>query len=272
MINGVICRRYSPDPLLDPVTVPIIPPGQRLQTLQEYHNTPSACHLSQPKTLSKLRKEAYWVNMARDVLRYCAECVKCQESKLPKPQKAPMCNVPIGRPWQMIAVEVPVSNHNNRYLLVIQDYFTKWAEAIPLPNQTAELITKEIVKLFSTFGIPDILHSDQGRNFESSLLRQTLEAFGVSKSRTTAYHPQGDGMVECLNRSLLQMLRAFVEQQEEWEKFLPLVLHTYRTAPHSSTGISPFMLMFGCEPKPAVMEASEKVLSQDHTRHFCNLG
>ncbi len=85
----------------------------------------------------------------------------------------------------MVAVdilEVPVSYGNNRYLLVVQDYFTKWPEPIPLPDQTASRITNALVKLFATLGLPDILHSDQGRNFESMILRQTLEAFGISKS------------------------------------------------------------------------------------------
>ena len=82
------------------------------------------------------------------------------------------------------------------YILVIQDYFTKWAEAIPMANQTATTITRELVKVFSNYDLPEILHSDQGRNFESSLLQQTLDAFGITKSQTTAYHPQGDGMVE----------------------------------------------------------------------------
>ena len=112
----------------------------------------------------------------------------------------------------MIAVdilEVPISSNNNRYLLVIQDYFTKWAEAISLPDQTATRITTELIKLFFTHKHPDILHSDQGRNFESTILAQTLQAFGVTKSRTTAYHPQGDGMVERFNRSLLQPLLSF---------------------------------------------------------------
>ena len=98
-------------------------------------------------------------------------------------------------------LEVPVSQYNNRYLLVIrQDYMTKWAEAIPIPNQTAARITAELIKVFSRYGIPDILHSDQGRNFESTILLQTLEAFGVTKSYTTAYHPAGDGLVERFNR------------------------------------------------------------------------
>ena len=106
----------------------------------------------------------------------------------------------------------------------------------------------DLVKLFSAFGLPKILNSDQGRNFESILLRQTLEAFGIRKTHTTAYHPQGDGMVERFNRSLLQLLRTYIDKQEEWEQYLPLVLYTYRLAKHSSTGVSPFLLMFGRQP------------------------
>ena len=145
--------------------------------------------------------------MSVDVEKYCRECVICQRCKLSSPQKAPLSSVPIGKPWEMVAVnvlQVPTSYQNNRYLLVIQDYFTKWVEVIPMPDQTAVRITNELVKLFSTFGLPQIVHSDQGKNFESTVLKQTLEAFGISKSRTTAYHPQGDGLVERFNCSLLQ--------------------------------------------------------------------
>ena len=152
--------------------------------------------------------------MNKDVEVYCRKCYTCQETKPPAPMKAPLISRPIGRLRQMVSVdilEVPISSRENRYLLVVQDYFTKWPEAIPLKDQTASSITSELVQLFSMFAIPEVIHSDQGRNFESSLLRQTLDAFGIEKSRTTDYHPQGDGMVECLNRSLLQMLRAYVQ-------------------------------------------------------------
>lgn len=172
------------------------------------------------------------------------------------PSRAPLTNLPIGRPWQMVAIDilqVPVSTNNNKYLLVIQDYFTKWADAIPLQNQRAATISAEMVKVFCTYGIPDIVHSDQGQNFESTVFHQTLKAFGVEKSRTTAYHPEGDGMVERFNRSLLQLLRTYVEKEEEWESHLPLALYAYRTAVHSSTGVSPFMLMYGREPSSGVL-------------------
>ena len=76
-----------------------------------------------------------------------------------------------------------------------------------------------------------------------------MEAFGINKRRTTAYHPQCDGLVEHVNRSLLQLLRAYVEENYEWERYLSLVLYAYRTAVHTSTGVSPFVLMFGREPR-----------------------
>ena len=117
-----------------------------------------------------------------------------------------------------------------------------------MPDQTARRITKELIHIFSTYGAPWVMHSNQGRNFESTILAQTLEAFRVTKSRTTAYHPQADGIVYNFNRSLLQLLRSYVNSQSGWEYYLPLVLYAYHTATHISTGVSPFLLMFGRSP------------------------
>ena len=81
--------------------------------------------------------------------------------------------------------------------------------------QTASRITNELIKFSCTYGPPQILHSDQGRNFESAIFTQVLDAFGICKSRTTPYHPQGDGMVERFNRTLLQLLRTYVTTQDD---------------------------------------------------------
>ena len=96
----------------------------------------------------------------------------------------------------------------------------KSTEAILIPNQIAAHITTVLIKVFSHYGIPDILHSDQGgRNFVSTILLEMLNTFGVTKSRTIAYHPSGDGLVERFNRALLQMLGAYVQQHNNWEKY-----------------------------------------------------
>ena len=171
----------------------------------------------------------------------------------------------------MVAVDilsVPVSTSGNNCLLVVQDYFTKWADAIPLPNQKAITITRALVNLFATMGMPDILHSDQGQNFESAALKQTLDAFGIQKSHTTAYHLQGDGLVEHFNRSLLQFLRTYSEKEFDWEQHLPLALYAYRNAVHSSTSVSPHMLMFGREPHASLFDSSLNFDPSSYQHHL----
>ena len=160
-----------------------------------------------------------------------------------------------------------LTGHGNRYLLVLQDYFTKWAEAVPMPDKTAERIVRALIDIFSHFGIPEILHSDQGRNFESTILKKTCAAFGIVKSRTTSYHPQGDGMVERLNRTLLQLLRAYVQQQSDWECQLPLLLYAYRTARHTLTHLSPFLLLMGREPVLPIMPSLAGDDGKGHDPH-----
>ena len=84
----------------------------------------------------------------------------------------------------MVAVdilEVPVSSNNNRYILVVQDYFTKWADARPIPDQTAVRITRELVHIFAGYGIPEIIHSDQGRNFESTIFNRQWQHLELRK-------------------------------------------------------------------------------------------
>ena len=127
-------------------------------------------------------------------------------------------------------LEVPVSLKGNRYLLVIEDAFTKWIECFPMANQKTETINELLVETFSRIGTPEFQHSDQGRNFESHLLKETCHSLGIKKTHTTSYHPQGNAIVERSNRTILQMLRCYVDGNGDWEKYLYLVLFAYRTS------------------------------------------
>jgi len=146
----------------------------------------------------------------------------------------------------MDMLKVTMSVQERDYFLVLQDCFTKWVEAIPVRDTTAATVESALLTLFARFGMPWLLHSDQGRNFESAVLSSLCSSLGIGKTRTTPYHPQGDGMVERVNRMLLTMLHTSCMQAAgQWEGHLPLILFAYRTSRRRATGFSPFGLMFG---------------------------
>ena len=105
--DGLICHCYAPNPQLPAITVPLIPASQRLSLIKQQHDAPSAGHFGYDKTVSKVRQLGYWVGMLQDIDKYCRECIVCQRSKPPAPNKTPLINVPIGKPWQMVAVDSP---------------------------------------------------------------------------------------------------------------------------------------------------------------------
>ena len=141
------------------------------------------------------------------------------------------------------------SNKGNVYILVIADYFTRWIEAYPLPNQTAEKTANALLYEFmSHFGFPFEIHSDQGRNFQSDLFQELCKILGVTKTHSTPYHPASNGLVERFNQTLAKMIRSFIEDHpKEWDKHLPLLTAAYRCTVHPTTGFTPKFLMFGRE-------------------------
>ena len=97
--DGIVCRRYKPDPGGEVITVPVLPSSMQQSVMYRCHNSPAVGHQGAEKTLNLLKFEVYWVNMAQDVEKYCRECVTCQHSKLSLSTKAPLVSMPIGNPW-----------------------------------------------------------------------------------------------------------------------------------------------------------------------------
>ena len=98
------------------------------------------------------------------------------------------------------------------------------------------------------FGMPSVIHSDQGREFENKVMQELCLLCGAHKTRTTPYHPESDGLVERFNRTLLMMLAMFAdENKDDWDDLLPAVIMAYRSSVHESTCFSPYRLMFGEE-------------------------
>jgi len=133
----------------------------------------------------------------------------------------------------------------NRYILTIIDMFTKFVVAVPLLDQTSETITAMFLrKWILVFGPPGRVHTDQGLCFESAHFNSLLLVWRIAKTRTTAYHPQGNGVCERVNQTIKQCLRRLQNEQNlsSWDLYLPLAVFAYNTVIYCSTKFTPFFL------------------------------
>lgn len=158
-----------------------------------------------------------WYQMSRDCREYVQSCSVCNKNKKSsvKP-KAPLQRHHAGSQMERVHLDFlgpfTPSEHENVYVLVMIDQFTKWIQCAALPNQTALLIAKEFLLHFIvTFGCPLSVHTDQGRNFDRDLYKAMCGALQITKTRTTPYHPSSNGQIERYNRVLLQMIRCYIE-------------------------------------------------------------
>lgn len=136
-------------------------------------------------------------------------------------------------------------------ILVVTDHFTRYVQAYVTKDQRATTVAKVLVeKFFVHYGLPSRLHSDQGRDFKSRLIKELLGMLGIKKSRTSLYHPQGDTQPERFNRTLLSMLGTLQpSQKQKWSQYVSLLVHAYNCTRNDATGYSPYYLMFGHEAR-----------------------
>jgi len=181
--------------------------------------------------------------------------MQCIAGKAPNlPERAAMGHLKASQPLELVCIDyLGVEESTGRYanILVITDVFTKYAWAIPTKNQSAITTAKAMFDHFlAHYGFPLRIHSDQGRNFEGKIIKQLCKLTGTNKSRTTPYHPMGNGVTERFNRSLLGMLRTLSDENKaNWKSSITGLVHAYNSTVHDSTGYSPFFLMFGRKPR-----------------------
>ena len=231
----------------------LVPKSLQAEVIRQTHNVLLGGHLGFKKTLGKIRQRYHWYGLHDDVKVWVAKCDTCGAvKKPPKIPRAPLGKVAVSAPFDCIAADIlgplPLSRRGNKYVLVVTDLFSKWVEAFPLPDQTAESCAQTIAnEVIARYGCPYSILTDQGRNFESNLFAELCELLEIRKIRTSPGHPQGNGQTERFNRTLLTMIKSFLGREEDWDLHLGCLTAAYRASPHESTGMTPNMLMFGHE-------------------------
>lgn len=254
----------------------VLPSIFRRKVLFGLHN--DVGHPAKERTISLIRERFFWPGMTSDVEQWIGGCKRCTMRKK-DPNKAPLVNITTTFPLEMVCMDfLSVEQSQGGYgnILVITDHFTKYAVAVPTKNQTAKTTAEAFYNNFiSNFGMPSKIHSDQGGNFESDIIKELCKILGIQKSRTTPYHPMGNGATERLNRTLISMLGTLKpEQKADWKKYLPSLVFAYNATIHESTGYSPYELMFGRKPKLPVdtlFESAEETAVQDTTDYIKDL-
>ena len=183
--------------------------------------------------------------MRKDVRVHCHSCLICATRKgTGGASHPPLQPIKVGGPFHCIGVQLPLTQDGSKYVV---DYLTKWVEAFPVQNQTAETIAKLLVEeVICRHGAPQKLLSDRGSKFMAELMQEVCRLMNITKLNTSGYHPQTDGLVERFHSTLINMLSKLVDKHgHDWDRYLPYVLYAYRVSAKASTQESPFFLLYG---------------------------
>ena len=229
----------------------VVPKPFRERALSGCHD--DVGHQGILRTLSLLRERFYWPGMQEEATQHVMNCSRCLRRKTP-PQVVPLQPILVTQPLELVHMDylsLEPSKENIENVLVITDHFTRYALAYPSKTQTAQATARILWDNFIChYGFPEKFISDQGRNFESDLIKELCKIAGVKKVHTTPYHPQGNGQCERFNSTLCNMLGTLSEEEKsDWKSHLGCMTHAYNCTKHASTTYSPYYLMFGRHPR-----------------------
>jgi transposase InsO family protein len=224
------------------------------EILRRYHDSPMAGHRGREKTVDLIRRDFTWPKLYTEVRDYVRACKVCQVNKLKSPPPVPLQKFQeFTKPMQRIALDIvgplPITESDNRFILTMQDTFTRYPVAVAIPNATAETIARQFVQcIVCSFGVPESVLCDNGKNFTSKLMERVCELLKVNQVFTSFYHPQGNSHLERSHKSFSDVIKSYVQaNHRDWDEWLCFALLAYRNTKHASTQYSPNFLMFGRE-------------------------
>ena len=250
--DSILCLRTPVGDGPETALRAIVPRAARQGILELAHGSRVGGHFEVQKTVEKLNQRFHWLKIAKDVKYWCENCPTCNRHKTHSRNRGALTLIYTGAPLERVAMDIvgplPRTQRGNRYILTVVYNFTKHTEAYALPDLEAVTIARVFLNEFILpLGVPYIIHTDQGANFESNMFKELFQLLNI-KTRTSPFHPQCDGQVERMNRTLIELLALYVANStENWDLNLGIVLIAYRSAVQSSTCFTPHFMLFGRE-------------------------
>ena len=230
----------------------VLPLKHREMILKALHTDMG--HLGAERVTQLARQRVYWPRMQADIKEFTQKRCRCNaQRKIRQEAVAPLTSIYSSMPMEIVAIDflhLETSSTGCEYILLLVDHFTRYAQAYPTKNKSALTAAKNLFNDFVLrFGLPARILHDQGREFDNRLFHELERFCGIVRSRTTPYHPQSNGTCERMNSTLLHMLRTLSESEKpNWHQHVNKLIAAYNATTHSSTGYSPYFLLFGREP------------------------
>ncbi|XP_023245067.1 uncharacterized protein LOC111642820 [Copidosoma floridanum] len=234
-------------------TLVILPADQRLKIIRKYHEAAIGGYRGMNETHNRIANGYYWRNMHPDVRQVILGCTLCQTKKLVriKTKQAMLVTNRLSRPFEKISMDFygpiskPLANQYTHYLS-IQYWLSKCIVLVSVKRATGKEMVRAITDRFIVyFGLPEHLLSDQGTHFINKSMAKFARLFRIDKMGSTAFHSQRNGTTGRMHHTLTEYIKAYVEQNDHWDEYLPMCVHSYNTIDHQSTGYSPHELVFG---------------------------
>ena len=242
----------------------IPPPSRRGLLVQLAHEGMTGGHLGLKRTLVQVKRRAYWPGWRQDTKLQLQRCLPCARYLRGKPaRQGPLQNMMIGGIGELLSLDLtgphPVTPRGHRYILTIEDHYSRWAEAFPVRNQEAITVARVLAdQWIARFGCPLQILTDQGPCFEAELFQDLCKLLSIHKIRTSPYKASSNGLLERFHRTLNSMIAKFISSNhKDWDLKLPTILAAYRASEHSSTGFTPNMLFLHretCMPLDLVLD------------------
>lgn len=238
----------------------IIPASLRKRVIALAHEG----HQGMSRTKAFVRSKVWFPGINADVESAIQRCVICQAVQLTPTPLEPlrMSAMPPG-PWQHVSMDFCGPLPSGDYLLVLVDEFSRYPVVEILKSVSAAAVLPVLDKVFSVFGFPKILKSDNGSPFNSAQFARYASHSGFTHRRITPCWPRANAQAESFNKPLMKSIRSAHLERKSWKQEMFKFLRQYRSTPHTSTGISPYRLLFGRDPITRLPQISDVA---DHDR------